>query len=235
MNLSKFIPAGRTSLVKKEDCNLQVQTEYAIRPYPRLTTTISNNGQVLHKIEKKLEKAIDSFEKQSLMEDVIRKQHLEVVKIVKDELFNHNQVENIQDKLESQNNLEKAVIETTESELSPVSLDGEAISLIDKIMSIPGVKSIYQLDNDGNFSNKISGDQFKKKYSFIFKNLIDLIEIFALIPVVTITRQKGVYEVERNRLYMVSSGEVLYFVTIEKARMEINYEKAIKEFIDSLF
>ena len=72
MTPNQYIPAGRTSLVRRGGAPIQVQTEYAFRPYPRVTTTILDNGKVLHKVERKLEKGIDSLEEQSHMEEVIR-------------------------------------------------------------------------------------------------------------------------------------------------------------------
>ena len=65
MTVNQFIPAGRTSLVNKDGSSIQIQTEYAFRPYPRVTTTILDNGRVLHKVERKLNKGIDSIEEQS--------------------------------------------------------------------------------------------------------------------------------------------------------------------------
>ena len=84
MTTSNLIPNGRTSRVKKGETSLQVQTEYAYRPYPRLTTTVLNDGQVLHKIEKKLDRPIGSVEEQSEIERMIKRQHSDVVSIIEE-------------------------------------------------------------------------------------------------------------------------------------------------------
>ena len=69
MMVERYIPAGRTSLVKTGSGSLQLQTEYAYHPYPRITTAIQSSGQVLHKVEKRLAKEIGSIEEQQRMKD----------------------------------------------------------------------------------------------------------------------------------------------------------------------
>lgn len=231
MNLSSYIPTGRTSLVKTNDIDLQVQTEYAYRPYPRITTSITNKGQVLHKIEKKLNRAIESFEEQSLMEVTMKKQHQEVIAVIKDDSF----ASNFENKNISQAMLEKAVDRHDGTQTKSTDSNKAALSLLEKFKAVSGVSNIYQLDNEGNFINKISGEQFRKKYSVIFKNLHDIIDIFSMIPGITFTREKGVYEVDRNKLYMVSAGDELYFVTVDNSRIELKYEQILKEIIDSIY
>ena len=65
MSTSEFIPVGRTSLVRKRGLNLQVQTEYASRPSPRITTTILSDGQVLHKVERTLKTCVSSLKRRT--------------------------------------------------------------------------------------------------------------------------------------------------------------------------
>ncbi len=85
MSTTEFIPSGRTSLVNRNGTALQIQTEYAYRPYPRVTTTILDGGRVLHKVEKKLKKCIESIEEQNEMEDIIKHQHSQVMLVIKDQ------------------------------------------------------------------------------------------------------------------------------------------------------
>jgi len=77
--VTTYIPAGRTSLVKKGGLSLQIQTEYARIPAPRITTTILKNGQVLHKVQRELEYQITSLEEQASTEEIIKRQHMAVV------------------------------------------------------------------------------------------------------------------------------------------------------------
>ena len=207
MTSTNFIPAGRTSLVKRGGTSIQVQTEYAYRPYPRLTTSILNQGQVLHKIERKLERPIENLEQQSDIEGMIRKQHSEILTILKD---NPKMVRPAADQ-----SLEAEVVE------KPKTVSG-------RLATVPGVEHIYSLDNFGSFAGSHHDEHFKQAFSAIYKSITDLVEIFSQLPGEN-RREKGVYEVQRDRLYLVSCGEVCYFVTVHRANHEVVYEKAIRE------
>ncbi len=230
MNLTKYIPTGRTSLVKKDGADLQIQTEYAYRPYVRLTTTIIHNGQVLHKLERKLDKPIESFEEQAVMENRMKKQHAEVVAIIKE-----NNATSILQKSDSQPipiaEQKTPQAETKEKIVPPVIQEQSEMSeltAIDRFKRIDGVKYVYHLNINGEFVNKIESDHFKKSFSTVFKSTVELKEIFVLIPGVTFSRECGVYEVERNKLFLVSTGDDLYFVLLENPSSDIEYENELK-------
>jgi len=219
MNGTHYIPTGRTSLVKRGSEALQVQTEYAYRPYPRLTTTISNKGQVLHKIEKKLKHPISSPEEQERIENIMKKQHFEIMGIIK----------NNTNFASANSSASKPALQHTQKENPATNF-----SLTDRIKSIPGIQKIYSLDNEGNFTGE-NATQFKKAFSVISKNIRELIDIFRMIPGITLAREKGVYEVERDRLYLVSAGDEIYFVTISRADYQTVYEQAIKKVLDDFY
>jgi len=204
MTSSNFIPAGRTSLVKRGGSAIQVQTEYAYRPYPRLTTTILDQGQVLHKIERKLDIPIESLEQQSSVEGLIVKQHKEILSILND-----NQT-------------------FPAPQGAPPLEPAEPLTTRERLATVPGVEHIYSLDNQGHFTGAQHGDHFKQAFTSIFKSIAELMEVFALLPGGQM-REKGVYEVQRDRLYLVSRGDECYFVTVHRANHEIVYEKALKE------
>ncbi|UCG62896.1 MAG: hypothetical protein JSV52_06325 [Candidatus Zixiibacteriota bacterium] len=212
MKTSNLIPNGRTSRIKKGETSLQVQTEYAYRPYPRLTTTVLNDGQVLHKIEKKLDRPIESVEEQSEIERMIKRQHSDVVSIIE----------------------ENAAGKPTTLQALKSSSSGY-LTLTDRLKAIPGVQRTYDLDNEGNFLEQSEADQFKKAYAALFKGIRDLIEIFAAIPGISMTREKGVLEIERDRLYLVSCGDEICVVTIRPTADNIAYEAAIKKAVDDYF
>ncbi len=212
MRTSNYIPNGRTSRVKKGDTSLQVQTEYAYRPYPRLTTTVLNDGQVLHKIEKKLERPIESVEEQSEIERMIKRQHSDVVAIIE---------ENASEK--------RVTIQALRDSGSGY------LTLTDRLKAIPGVRRTFELDNDGNFLDPQEAEHFKKAYAVLFKGIRDLIEIFAAIPGISMTREKGVLEVERDRLYLVSCGDEVCIVTVKPTNDRIAYESAIKKVVEDYF
>lgn len=226
MSLAQFIPAGRTGLVKKGKNAYQIQTEYNYRPYPRLTTTISTDGRVLHKVEKKLDKPIESFEEQAVVERELVRQHAEVSKIIKNNSYNKQSLET-PTPAPTQPKITKPQI------VSPP-YDSEinySLPLNEQFKQLPGVRHVFKLDEQGNFISKQSGDIFKNEYGFIFKNIKELMEIFRAVPGVTLSREKGVYEVERNGLYMVSVGECFYFVTVEYPARDFIYERAIKDLV----
>ncbi len=212
MAVSSFIPAGRTSLVRKGNLALQVQTEYAVRPNPRITTTILKDGQVLHKIERVLDREIESFEEQRSIEFGMKRQHIEVVDIL-------------------QSASPEAALNLT-SNFTPDGKNDKPQSVEERLNNIPGVRKIYHLDYDGNFKGADTTDQFKKQFSFVFKNLREVLSIFAELPG-SDRHEQGVYEVEQDRLYFVSLGTECYFVLVSPVHSVSDYEAAIREVIKS--
>ncbi|MEK7775075.1 MAG: hypothetical protein AAB305_04235 [Candidatus Zixiibacteriota bacterium] len=208
MSSTQFIPTGRTSLVKKGTIALQVQTEYAHRPYPRVTTCVAHNGQVVHKIEKKLDKAIESIEEQNRMEQFLKQQHQEVVNTIQTETFVSTFA--FKDKLESNN---------------------RHLSLFDRVASIDGVERIYRLDTRGEWAHPAEGDQFKRQYPEVSASLYDLMDVFSPFTAEdgTLRRQPGVYEVVRDRLYLACTGGDCYFVAVKRVSRETQFEKAITD------
>jgi len=202
---SKYIPVGRTSLVKKGSIALQVQTEYAFRPYPRVTTTISNNGQVIHKVEKKLLRPVLSLDEQSRMELVMSMQHKEIVGILNETTF----------------------VSSLGIDASPSESDG--VGMAQRLSTLPGVVRVCELDNEGRFVGDKASREFKRAFSPIFRNLRDLMEVFTLVPGADSCREKGVYEVEHDRLYFASSGTQCFFLIVEANGSEHDYEAEIRQ------
>jgi hypothetical protein len=208
MGNSDFIPAGRTSLVRSGDLCLQLLTEYASRPRPRITTTISENGRVMHKIERGLDNPITTADQQKRAEETIKRQHAEVTAIVGQQ--------------PSLAGLAKVDVPT---KLPP------RRSIAEQLRELPSVERVYQADAEGRFPDGESSQRFQEAFAAIFKDLQELLDIFARLPGVEISRERGVYEVERNRLYLASAGTDFYFVTISNPRRDFDYEAAIKEII----
>lgn len=206
MTNSNFIPAGRTSLVIKGGDKLQIQTEYASRPYPRITTTVLNSGQVIHKIEKKLQQPVGSTEEQNRMQDVMARQHSEVVGIID----KHGPAEAPQ---------------APAVDLAPAA----NLTLRQRLESIPRVQKVFLMDNQGSFIDQNGTEQFSSSFSPIFKSLHELLQVFIQLPGAQKEREQGVYEVERNRLYLVSTGTEMYFAVVGRADPDVDYEKAIKK------
>ncbi len=227
--MPELIPAGKTSLVRKGPSPLQVQTEYANRPYPRITTTILSDGQVLHKIEKKLERAVESEEEQTRTELIIQRQHEEV------ELFIHQNgflaVEPVsasgpEGSLPGESDLAGPSATST---VTPEIVLHQPLS--EKFASIAGFEHVFELDNDGHFKSEHAAGQFKKRFGSLYKSVPEIIEVFPACSDDPATREKGVYEVERERLYLASTGSQCYFITIVPPAEKADYEKSIGELI----
>jgi hypothetical protein len=183
-----------------------VQTEYAHRPNPRITTTILDNGRVLHKVERQLDRTIESLEEQRKTEVTLVRQHTEVMSIIQND--------------------PSAVNESKFP--SPEPIDVSPLSAHDRIKAIPGVQMVIQMENDGTFSSPEMTMEFQKQFAFVFKNLRELLELFERVPGVGVVRRQGVYEVERDRLYFVSCGDECFFVVIRRVNVTTQYEQELR-------
>jgi len=206
MSASDFIPAGRTSRIVKGNDELQIQTEYACRPSPRLTTSVITGGRVIHKIQRDLAAPISSLDEKADVEKIMRKQHFDVIEIVRDRNFNDDVTVK-----------ENSVIET------------KSLSLQDRLSLIKGVERVYRLDYDGQFDPANVSPEFKKKYSALFKNIREVIEIFGQLP--GGKREKGVCEIDAGRLCLISTGYECYFLLARRMVRERSLEKEIGEIL----
>lgn len=77
-------PAGMSSEASSGEKRFCVQTEFAIRPKPRITTCVSLNGEVVRKVENIWEKLPQSEEDKDKIERFLRKQHQEIIKDIKE-------------------------------------------------------------------------------------------------------------------------------------------------------
>lgn len=232
MGLTDFIPAGRTSLVDRGTNTYQIQTEYAYRPNPRVTTTITNSGQVVHKIEKKLEKPIESFDEQEKIETWIKRQHMEVVSIIK----SNGQPSSKQSQeditvVRKRDEIKKEDEIFDDDPFFSESTPGY-LKLLDRFKIIDGVKYIFEINHKGKLLNKDVTTKTKNLYSSVFKNISDLIEVFTLLPNGTDSREKGVYEIERDKLYLISAGNSFYLIVLDRLDPDINYEGYLKSIVD---
>jgi len=211
---NSYIPVGRTSMVRRGRIDLQVQTEYAPRPYPRITTTVLNSGQVLHKIEKKLDEPIRSQEEQMRAQRVIQQQHADVTTLLESE-------STILPKRPANKKTTPALGGNSKPERS----------LTERLAAINGIQRIYQLDNDGNFVGGGSTEQFKSAFAPVFKHMHDLLNVFVQLPGSSNRREQGVYEIERDRLYMISTGREFYFVVVKRVARDTNFELSLRDAI----
>jgi hypothetical protein len=218
MASADFIPTGRTSLVKHGTTELQIQTEYAWRPAPRITTTVLRSGQVVQKIEHNLARPIDSLEEKDRVEASIRKQHVEVVDIIQ------RGSQRIAIPPEILQEKPRAKQPEAKPYPKPINLG----PVMEQLSKLPGKHRVFRLDNDGNFPDAALSKEFRKMYKSVFKNLHELISVFAEVPGIGFTREAGVVEVERDALYLISSGTEFYILCIIRPDYSIEYEKEIR-------
>lgn len=223
MAMADLIPTGRTSLVTHGSTQLQIQTEYAYRPSPRITTTVQRSGQVVQKIELSLEKPISTLEEKDLMEVTIRKQHAEVIDIIS----RGSQRIQIPAELMNDQPPQRAPLPKV-SEEKPYPETDPKPAMMERLETLPGTHRIYRLDNEGNFINAAISREFQRAFKPIFKSLRELIAVFSEIPGIGLTRESGVYEIERNRVYLVSTGLEIYFFCIDRPDYSVDYEVQLR-------
>jgi len=81
---TQFIPVGRTSRAPHNGAGgeLQVQTEFAPRPTPRVTTCVLVSGRLIHKHDTPLSCAITTAQDAQIVERMIGRQHSAALRIV---------------------------------------------------------------------------------------------------------------------------------------------------------
>jgi hypothetical protein len=157
----------------------------------------------------KLAKCIESIEEQLQMEEIIKRQHSEIMIIIKDD--------------------KPKKIESTQTQ--PVKILTES-TFLDELKSVPGVERIFYLDKEGAFDNEDDAYSFKEYFPALYKGLNDLIEMFMRLPGAEMKREKGVLELEKDRLYFISPGSAFVFVITSKKDQKTDFEKTFRNIID---
>ncbi len=203
MAQADLIPAGRTSRIVRGEKELQIQTEYAYRPNPRLTTSVINKGQVIQKIQQDLDTPVSTLEEKVKVEDLLRKQHMEVLGIISDKNFSTDLTVREKPKLKT-----------------------ETLTTYERLTKLDGIVKVYQIDNDGNFVSDKINTEFKKVFDKVFKSLPEILDIFSFLP--GGIREKGVVEIERNRLYFISTGSECFFILTLRTSAKESWEERIR-------
>jgi hypothetical protein len=81
--MDMIIPNGLASEAVVQKARFCVQTEFAHRPKPRVTTTISLNGEVVEKVETKWQKSPLTEEDKQDIESFLQEQHQKVMEKIK--------------------------------------------------------------------------------------------------------------------------------------------------------
>jgi hypothetical protein len=73
-------PAGRTSSVKALNKVFILQTEFLTKPRPRIVTSVALEGQIIHKVERTYDNAVETEEDLKLAEAAVVMQHQNLAK-----------------------------------------------------------------------------------------------------------------------------------------------------------
>lgn len=181
-------------MVKRGKTDFQLQTEYAGIPRPRVTTTIFSRGEVLHKVEKTIDTAVDSIEAMHRVEEIIKTQHQEISQIIREKGL--------------------PIVSQTLAGLPQGRMRSEQIQHLD------GVERVYLITPDGKIvGGKETTKEFRSRFKHIFNALPELITVFSSLPGKGERREEGVYEVEPGRILLASTGVEFYLILI-RAGME---------------
>jgi len=187
MAQADYIPAGRTSRIVKGSSEFQIQTEYAYRPTPRLTTSIISSGQVIHKIQQDLTTPIETFEEKAKVESMLRKQHFEVIKVIQSKDFSEDMT------------FKESASRPKENE-----------SILSRLSNLKGVERVFRMDNKGRFLEAQVSEVFNERFAAVMSNINEVMNIFSELP--GGKRESGLVEIEPRRLYFISSGYECYFL-----------------------
>jgi hypothetical protein len=237
ISTDEYIPTGRTSLIREGSDPVQVQTEYAPNPSPRLTTTVSMSGRVIQKVELKLRRPLASVEECKRAEMVLTRQHTEVVSIIKDQ--NRSLAASLKEvaTVEIDPDLPvstDAPIDEPAPEVDNDTSDAakqQQLSVVDRIRAVTGVEYLFHMDNAGNFFSQREEAQFRKLFRKVANGIPGLIEIFSHAQGSEFLRESGIYEVQRDRLYLASTGEDLFFVSVVPIDALTDYEVDLRQAI----
>jgi hypothetical protein len=112
-----IIPGGLSSEASFKDTKFWVQTEFAQRPKPRVTTTISINGEVVEKVENVWERLPQTEEDKQEIEKFLKRQHQQVLKKIKNR---SEKLTSPERKMEEVVSYKEAVVPKVEEELSMI-------------------------------------------------------------------------------------------------------------------
>jgi len=92
----------------------------------------------------------------------------------------------------------------------------------DRIALLDGVERVYVVTADGKIVGpQETTKQFQKLFKHVFRELPEMLKVFAALPGSGNRREEGIYEVEPGRILMASTGVEFYLILI---RPECNYE-----------
>ncbi len=258
-----LIPAGRTARLKRGDSEVQLQTEYAPRPTPRITSSILLSGELLHKIETPLDSAIETQEQLERVERLMLRQHSEALKALKDQpdtgrsrLSFETMKAHLTDREEKK---PQKQIPGTSGTLRPdqtsqlvrlaheaektKSLEIEKLSESDKVRNVKRttLERLYEIEGVDrivtlDWRGRFLSEKAEKDFKRKFSSIYKhLNEALEIFSPLSNGRgrEEGVYEAEHRRLYMVSHCGYVYFLIMKRVPGGRPIEEIVREALDS--
>lgn len=180
---------------------IQIQTEYAWTPHPRITTSVVLDGVIIHKIQKDWKGNLESDEERNIVSQLINKQHDEVESIInsnRDIILNYSQ------------NPEK------KSDFSAIN-------------QIAGVRKALFLTSDGIISpfndEEIDPGQIK-----MFEQLFELVEVVDFCTRLG-TMEEAYLVIDQDRIMIFKYKDEYLIVTLEEEASSRDTAKKIVEFL----
>ena len=147
--MGNFNPAGLSSQIKIEGKVFHLQTEFAQRPKPRITTSIILSGETIHKIDHPWEESWETEEERNKIDSFIKEQHEKAIRFIKENVSNFIKEETIEE--------EKEILK---KEPQSILLD-----LWKKIAELPGIEKLTAISSDGSMFYSEGGDEFGARIS----------------------------------------------------------------------
>ena len=161
MQMGDFIPPGRLSAYQHGGKTFQVQTEYAPRPHPRVTTSVVLDGRMVHKVDRAWEAEVESEQTRKDLESCLAEQHrqaLDLVRVRADEYLNT-----------------PPPPKSTPGYAAPSFRD----SMVEVLGALPIVTGVYEFDEKGK---TVFNHHFRDIHAEWDREFIMLAELVALFP-----------------------------------------------------
>lgn len=251
----QLIPVGRTARLPRGLEEIQLQTEYASRPSPRITSCILVSGRLIHKIETPLATAVATPEEMAHVERLLGRQHAAVYRLITDPAFRTDGGSRIdapelnvtggvplvsisaqapfvtgEVPLPAANQTHRkeavTIVDPTYTESEKVRVQKR--TTLERLYAIEGVEKVYSAGGDGKILSEKLADEFRKTFNKIAKSMDEIVQVFA--PLANGPgREEGICELEPRRLYMVSHFGNIYFLVIKRMPSGRIIEEVIKE------
>lgn len=156
--MADFIPPGRLSSHNHAGKTIQIQTEFATRPQPRVTTSVVLDGRIVHKADSPWEQGVEIDEDRRNLEKFLSEQHHKVCDMVRSQA-------------------EEIVGKTAKTKtLSAYPEASFRDSMVEVLGSLPSVTGIYEFDEQGNTIFAHSYREIIAEWDREFKMLTKLVD-----------------------------------------------------------